>query len=312
MTAAVEVLDLASCEFHAMGTDVHVLVLEGIDDDLQWACDEIERLEALWSRFRGDSEVVRVNEAAGHWVPVSMDTIQLVLAAHHAWAATGGAFDPLLGNDLAALGYDRDFAAMDPSAAGSRSRAPLWDQPDHAENLAVDVGAGAVRVGGRAALDLGGIAKGWTADRVVRGLLGRGAAGACVNLGGDLAVLGRPPHPSGWVVEVSHQAATTPSEPIVLRSGGIATSTTLHRAWLGPDGDHRHHLLDPRSGRPCRVDTVEVTVVADTAADAEVLTKVAFAAPARFAQAIEAAGAAALVTTDDGSTTWHGESRHGG
>ena len=63
MVGPVEVLDLAQCGFRAMGTDVEVLVLDGEDADLHWAHAEVDRLEALWSRFRDDSEVTRLNRA---------------------------------------------------------------------------------------------------------------------------------------------------------------------------------------------------------------------------------------------------------
>ena len=97
MGAEVEVLDLASCAFRAMGTDVNVLVLDGEDADLQWAHGEIERLEALWSRFQEQSEVSRLNRGAGCWVDVAPETVDLLGAALEAWEATDGAFDPVLG-----------------------------------------------------------------------------------------------------------------------------------------------------------------------------------------------------------------------
>jgi thiamine biosynthesis lipoprotein len=135
----------------------------------------------------------------------------------------------------------------------------------------------------------------------VAGLLGRGATGACANLGGDVAVGGRAPHEEGWYVEVQHHAARAPHGVLAVRAGGVATSTTRRRHWQGPAGDERHHLLDPRRGAPCRGTLVEVTAVAAAAARAEVLTKVAFVAPDRLHQTMQD-GEAALLTTADGLT----------
>jgi thiamine biosynthesis lipoprotein len=301
MVEAVEVLDLATCEFRAMGTDVHVLVLDGVDDDLHWARAEVERLEDLWSRFREDSEVSRINGAAGQAVVVSQETIDLVQAAERAWLMTGGAFDPLLGAELAALGYDRTFDEVNPANAGTGSYAAMAPVPRAVGDIRVDAHARTIRIPRGAALDLGGIAKGWAADQLVKSLLARGAKGACVNLGGDLAVGGRAPHPRGWPIDVKH-AASPPPRLILLTAGGAATSTTLRRAWLGPDGDPRHHLLDPATGTSCEGALVEITVVARSAAEAEVLTKLAFAAPDRLQRAIDDAGAAAIMTSEDGVT----------
>ncbi|MGK2949866.1 MAG: FAD:protein FMN transferase [Acidimicrobiales bacterium] len=310
--SSVEVLDLAGCSFRAMGTDVEVLVLEGCDGDLHWARAEVERFEDLWSRFRPGSELERINAQPGRWASASSDTLELLEAAAAARRRTAGAFDPLLGDALARAGYDRSFEAVDRRRAGLASAALGARRSTGAElDLDVDRPGGAARIPVGTRLDLGGIAKGWTADRLVAGLLERGAHGACVNLGGDVAVGGRAPHPDGWSIEVGHQsAAPGPTRVAVLYHGGVATSTTLRRAWHGPEGDARHHLLDPRTGRSCAGSLVEATVVADSAAEAEVLTKVAFADPSRLGRLLESGGAGAVLTTGDGTTTEVGDLRH--
>lgn len=300
MRTDVEVLDLASCAFRAMGTDVHVVVVDGDDADLHWAHAEIDRLEDLWSRFRDASEVTRITRHAGAWVDVAPETAELLRAAIEAWRATDGAFDPLLGSQMARLGYDRSFEQIDQGGAGATCP-PLTPARRQAGDLEVDRALGRARITPGRALDLGGLAKGWTADRIVAGLLGRGAAGACANLGGDVAVRGRAPRDEGWYVAVDHQAARAPHGVLAVRTGGVATSTTRRRRWQGPGGDERHHLLDPRRGAPCHGTIVEVTTIAGTAARAEILTKVAFVAPERLDRTVED-GEAALLTTADGLT----------
>lgn len=305
MRTDVEVLDVASCAFRAMGTDVHVVVLDGDDADLHWAHAEIDRLEDLWSRFRDGSEVTRVNRQAGSWVDVAPETAELLRAAIEAWQVTDGAFDPLLGSHMATLGYDRTFEQIDQRGAGATcpQAAPAPRQPD---DLEVDRALGRARIAPGRSLDLGGLAKGWTADRIVAGLLDRGAAGACANLGGDVAVGGRAPRDEGWYVAVDHQAARAPHGLLAVRTGGVATSTTRRRHWQGPGGDERHHLVDPRRGTPCQGPIVEVTTIGGAAARAEILTKVAFVAPDRLGLTMME-GEAALLTTADGLTRSIGE-----
>ncbi|MEQ1788156.1 MAG: FAD:protein FMN transferase [Acidimicrobiales bacterium] len=305
MTARIEVLDLASCELRAMGTDVQVLVVDGDDADLHWAHGEIERLEALWSRFQPGSEVSNINRCAGTWVEVTPETAELVRAAVDAWHTTEGAFDPLLGTQVAALGYDRSFDQVDASGAGATCPPPTPARR-YADDLRVDATRACVRLVPGRALDLGGIAKGWTADRIVAGLLQRGAAGACANLGGDVAVGGRAPHAQGWYIGVDHGGAATPWGTIAVPGGGIATSTSRRRRWLGPGGDVRHHLLDPGRGTSVRGAIVDATVVASTATRAEILTKVAFVAPDAV-HGLLAPGEALLLTTEGGTTSAHGD-----
>jgi len=81
-----------------------------------------------------------------------------------------------------------------------------------------------------------------------------------VNLGGDLFARGE------WPVEIAGQT-------YLLRDLGVATSSTLRRRW-----GEMHHVIDPRTGRPTASGLDEVSVAADTAADAEVIAKTALIA----------------------------------
>ena len=98
--------------FRAMGSDCQVVVLGGGGDLLAAAEREVRRLEALWTRFSPDSETSRLNAAAGRALPVSAGTQMLMRRAIRAGRITGGRFDPLMGNDMVALGYDRTFGAL--------------------------------------------------------------------------------------------------------------------------------------------------------------------------------------------------------
>ena len=124
-------------------------------------------------------------------------------------------------------------------------------------------------------LDLGGIAKGYAADLLCAQLRAAGAAGACVNIGGDLRVSGTAPHGGPWTIAVPHphggQAAT------LLLTEGAAATGPLRRAWQA-DGRPAHHLIDPRTSQPARTTILQVTVVAAEAWRAEAAAKAAFLA----------------------------------
>lgn len=122
-------------------------------------------------------------------------------------------------------------------------------------------------------LDLAGVAKGWTADRVADLLA---AAGPClVDAGGDLAARGAPADLGGWPVAVADPLRPDADVALVLlRDGGIATSGTDVRRWRRGDSE-QHHLIDPRTGRPSRSDVLAATVIARTAADADAHAKAA-------------------------------------
>ena len=148
-------------------------------------------------------------------------------------------------------------------------------------------------------LDLGGIAKGYAADLLCADLRAGGAAGVCVNVGGDLRVSGTAPRGGPWAIAVPHphggQAAT-----LELTEGAAATSSPLRRAWHAA-GRPAHHLIDPRTGQPAATGILQVTVVTGEAWRAEVAAKAAFLAGLPDALPLATRlGAEALIIDQDG------------
>ena len=246
--------------FRAMGTEIEVLLDADSDAPLAEAEQELRRLESLLSRFLPESELSRLNAAGSLDVgPELLELAELALAARE---RTGGRFDPTVHDALVAAGYDRSFDLLDPAS-----------RPVDAEGArcggAVDVdrGAGRIALEPGYRIDLGGIAKGWAADRVVAFLSGAGPA--LVNAGGDVSAAG-----AAWPVGVETPAGALTLE---LRQGGLATSGTDRRRWIQA-GRERHHLIDPGTGEPAAGDLLTVTVAADSAAEAEVLATSLFLA----------------------------------
>lgn len=207
-----------------------------------------------------------MNRAGGRPVLVSTDTAKLVDLAMAGRRATGGRFDPTLLAPLVDAGYDRS-----PAVATGRG-------------------------GG---FDPGGIGKGLAADVVVAELLGEGVAGACVNIGGDLRAEGSGP----WTVDVADpfDGARPPLARLAFDAGGVATSSRLGRTWWR-DGELRHHLIDPATGRPASTGVAAVTVLTGDAWRAEVLAKAALMAGLDEAFDVLAEGrATGLVVADDGT-----------
>lgn len=298
--------EVREIRFGAMGTTAHVVVVGGDDDHLTMARRRVEQLEARWSRFRPDSEITFVNEAEGRPCVVSDDTALLAARALAAWRATDGRFDPTVLDAVVAAGYDdapvcRGRAAHPAGGrAGDRWPGAVGAAPGLAD-ARVDRATGLVWLPAGVHLDPGGIGKGLAADLVVGDLRRAGAAGALVNLGGDLRVDGTGPRGGSWSIRVDDPR--DPDRELVrlpLRRGAVATSGRLGRRWTRPDGTAAHHLIDPRSGRPATTDVVAVTAVAARAWTAEV------AATAAFLGAPPGVGVLAdvelLVTTADGHT----------
>lgn len=283
--------------FRAMGSDAHVVVL-GDAHLLEAARDRVEDLERRWSRFLPDSEVSGLNRSAGRPCRVSPETALLVDRAVEAWRLTGATFEPTILGDLVRAGYDRTFEELGrtlapPSGCGLRIAAT--DISVEGDVVTLPEGSG---------FDPGGIGKGLAADLVVAELLDAGAEGACVNLGGDVRVAGTGPggH-DGWTVDVEHPRRAEPLTRVGLADGAVATSTTLRRRWYVGD-EERHHLIDPRTGRPAATDVELVTVVAGSAWVAEVLAKAVLIRGAEHPfDLVDGTGVEALAVLADGTVT---------
>ena len=240
------------------------LTFEALGGRCELYADDGERLVTVRSwltamhdrltRFSEASELSRFNRAAGGgWVEVSAELEALLRASLEAFAASAGLVHVGILPALIAAGYVGDFAAGPAPATGAA--APIDPLP---EMLAVRPGEARLAAG--TSIDLGGIAKGWLADRSVERIGGS----ALANLAGDLRASGGGPHGDGWPIGFG---GTT----VLLRDIGAATSGTTARRW----GEDLHHLIDPRTGRPARTDLGEVSVLAPTATEAEILAKTA-------------------------------------
>jgi len=254
---------VATHTFRAMGTSVALLGPAG-HPAFETAARAVARRfsveEQRFSRFRADSELSRVNAGAGDTFTVSAPFAGLVALALDAAARTQGRFDPTVHDALVAAGYDRAF---DELLAGAR--AALHPATPCGRWAEVEVDDRTLTLPAGVHLDLGGIAKGWTADRATEDALASGLPWAAVNAGGDLRLAGEaPPLP------VAIEDPERPDRELLrlrMPGGGIATSSVAKRAWA----PGRHHIIDPATGVPAETELLQVTVWADTATDAEIL-----------------------------------------
>ena len=281
-----------------MGTEVHVVVVAGqrkAEELCRDAEAQVRAYESRWSRFIPTSELCRLNAAAGSPVLVPADTFALVALAVSAWHQTDGWFDPTVLDALEAAGYDRSHEEVVGRSLPAR---PAREVPGP-EAIGLDARLGEIVLPPGVHLDLGGIGKGHTADLVATGLLTRGAKGALVNMGGDLRAAGQPPVGDVWVVATD----ATPPVEVAITAGAVATSTTTKRRWTVDDVP-MHHLIDPHTGAPSTSDLATVTVVAGTAAWAEVLAKVVLLAGLEVgADVLARSGVTGIATAHDGTVT---------
>ena len=286
-----------------MGTHARILAHGAPPGAVDRACDSLAALERAWSRFLPESELSLLNATGGgRPVVVSPSTFALIAHAVDAWRHTAGRFDPTGLVALQAWGYDRTFddvvrAGADVTASDPASARALVG----CSGIGLDPIVRAVTLPAGLNLDLGGIGKGYAADLVTQEIMDAGARAACVDLGGDLRVMGPGPYDDAWETTFDAPDLATQIGRLRFGQGAVATSTRLRRRWRRGDV-MLHHLLDPATGAPADSGLSTVTVIAGDAWWAEVLAKAAFVAgPVAGVALLEQSGVEGLLVADDGT-----------
>ncbi len=254
-------------DFRAMGCQMTaVLDTDRGTNHLDLVSGWFEVWEQALSRFRPDSELSRLNQRTGQWVCVSPILWEVLKLAINAAQWTGGLISPTILNALEAAGYDRSFEQIQADGPSAPS------QPDgHWEFIKRQSSTRSIWLPPDARIDLGGVAKGWAAERAARKLGVHGPA--LMDAGGDVAVSGPRADRSPWPIGISdpfrpHQIIGT----LKIARGGVATSGRDYRRWQ-KNGVWQHHLIDPRTGRPAQTDVLSVTVIAPSVVEAEIAAK---------------------------------------
>ncbi len=257
-----------------MDTPVRVVVYAGRREAgaaTDAAIEQIARLESLWHPGRPDSDVARVNAAAGtEPVSVAPETLELAQIAVQVARETGGAFDPTIGPLSAAWGFGEGGRV--PGATELASARALVDWRD----LHVDSEAGTIflaRPGMQ--VEFGAVAKGLAARLVRDNLAEAGVSAALVQLGGSIALLGERPQGGPWQIAVQHPRDPQGFLATLSLEEGFADTAGDYQRFFEHDGVRYHHILDPATGLPA-AGMASVTVVASRGELADAYATAAF------------------------------------
>lgn len=243
--------EIERVQYH-MGTYARVLIEGGSNEDADAAFARIGELNRLLSDYDPKSQVSGITRMAGREpVTVSPDVIEVLKTSVRVAEETGGAFDPTIGAlTIGVYRFGRENAA-----------APKDEDIERAKSLvdykALSIKGDSVYLEKEGMmLDLGGIGKGYAAEKAALVLKSRGVKEGMVALSGDIKVFGHDTEmgirdPSSEIPIVSFK--TGKGELAISTSGG-------YERVIDPGGKSYHHLLVPKTGLPGR-DFLSVTVV---------------------------------------------------
>ena len=289
--------------WRALGTSVVIGVADpaALDRARGAVSAEVDALDLACSRFRDDSDLSRLNAAAGTPVLVTPLLAEAIRVALRAARLTDGDVDPTVGASMAAIGYDGDFDAM------PRDRAEQGPHPVPAggwRRIAVGDDPALVTIPSGVALDLGATAKALGADRAAAAAHAAAGCGVLVSLGGDMAVAGPAPA-GGWPVRVTDDHGAAPDaegQMITLTVGGLATSSSTVRRWRR-GGVEMHHIVDPRTGRPASSPYRTISAAAASCVDANIATTAALVRGERAPEWLRSTGLPCRLVAHDGTVT---------
>ncbi|MBO5912174.1 MAG: FAD:protein FMN transferase [Clostridia bacterium] len=247
-----------------MDTVVTIRLYDGTDDVLSGAMKLCKRYENLLSRTVEDSDIYKINHSNGQPVEVSDDTAELLRTALDIAEKSNGAFDPTV-LPLVEL-WD---------VTNSKTVPPITEIQTALQSVgykSVVLNGNTVTLKNGARLDLGGIAKGFIADKLKIYLKENGVKSAIINLGGNTLLVG---DKNGNDFSVGVQKPFGKQNELsatVYISDKTAVTSGVYQRYFEQDGKIYHHIIDPKTGHPTDNGISAVTVLTDSSTIADGLS----------------------------------------
>lgn len=264
---------------------------------------KIREIESALSLHLSQSEIAAINENAGvQPVEVSQRTFDLLQRAKELSEQSDGAFDITIAPvvELWGITSDHPHVPTDEELAQAMALMGL-------EDLVLDEEAcTAYLTRPGMAIDLGGIAKGWTADQLREYARELGAERGYVSLGGNLMIIGERPDgdPFKFGLRDPQGDASTYLGTVTLEDGCTMATTGGYERYFEEDGIRYHHVLDPRTGYPADSDLLSVAVISKDGTLADYLSTTLFVQGLEAAKAAAGSEDYALVMVDQENNVW--------
>lgn len=246
----------------------------GADRAVLEECENIcERYEQLLSPSIATSEVSLINWAQGAPVTVSEETAELIRLGIEYGELSDGKFDITVASATDLWNFrDNEEKELPDSDR-------LAEAVSHIDYRSVQIDGETVTLADpKAKIDLGGIAKGYIADKLKEYLQNQGVEHALINLGGNMLALGGRPDGSDFKIGIQEPFA---ADGTVLTSLSVSDQSVVssgnYERYFEKDGVIFHHILDPDTGYPIQNDLYQVTVISDSSVQGDALSTTCYA-----------------------------------
>lgn len=267
--------------------------------------EELKRLESLLNYYSKDSEISLINNNAGiRPVRVSKDTLEVIEKSLQASYISDGGFDITLGPVISLWDFKSKIVPTHKKIKDALSYVDY-------KKIIIDKGNQTVYLSKKGMeINLGGIIKGFSADKAVQILKARGIKGGIVSIGGDIKTFGLRPDLSKWNVGIQNPRPSGKADELLgtvsLTDKCISTSGDYEKYFM-LNSKRYHHIINPKTGMPSE-DISSITIIADEGAYCDALATGLFVLGSSMAiNKMKEIGIGGMIVTDNGEmlmTPW--------
>ena len=245
-------------------------ILFKIEDIAEKATLIMRDYEEKLSFFKENSEISKVNRnAAKGFTKVSLDTFEILKNSTYYSKLTNGIFDIT----IAPLVEEWEINSNNPKVLSEKKVKELKTLVDYEDVILNENNLSVMLLRENQKIDLGGIAKGYIADKIIEFYKENNINSAIINIGGNIKVLGKKDHDSLWSVGIyepkKHSEKCICS--IEVEDKSVVTSGAYERAFIYKD-ELYCHILNPKTGYPIKSDLKSITVVSSESIDGDALS----------------------------------------
>ncbi len=241
-------------------------------EELEHCFSMAETYEQYFSTRIPDSDISKINAAAGKPVQVHEETLELIQKGITYAQLSNGKFDISIGKltDL------WDFQAKTPSVPDAKAAAAAADTIDYRK---IQINGNEISLSDPdTAIDLGGIAKGYIADKMKSYLLSQGVTSGLINLGGNVLTIGEKADGSAYSIGIQRPFDETGASiaSVSVKDRSVVTSGIYERCFE-QGGIRYHHILDTETGYPYDNGLLSVSIICEDSTDGDALSTTCFA-----------------------------------
>ena len=243
------------------------------DQTLLTECIHIcENYEQTLSRTIETSEISQINHSGGTPVTVSAETADLIQKGLEYGDLSGGKFDITIAPLSELWDFKNNTGTIPAQDAIDEAKSHVNYKNVKLENQTVTL------TDPKAAIDLGGIAKGYIADQLKSYLTGQGVEYGIISLGGNVLTIGGKPDGAAYNIGVQKpfDEQNTAITSVQVKDKSVVSSGVYER-YFKTDGKLYHHILNPSTGYPYDNNLLGVTIISDRSVDGDGLSTTCFA-----------------------------------